>query len=134
MLSDGDRLGGGGVEQAEGVVAHEAGGGSAGGETEQADPVDPRGGEIGGLLVAALCLGRPAAKEQLLGQPLGQVTGNRVELVVAGPHDRGPCVSGDPIEALAPRVVALLSGEHAQLLVAPAPVPFERAVESGRAR
>ena len=75
MLSDGDGLGGGGVEQAEGVVAHEAGGGGAGGETKQADPVDPRGGEIGGLLVAALGLGRPAAKEQLLGQPLGEVTG-----------------------------------------------------------
>ena len=134
VLSDGDRLGGGGVEQAEGVVAHEAGGGGAGGETQQADPVDPRGGEIGSLLVAALGLGRPAAKEQLLGQPLGQVTGNRVEPAIAGPHDRRPGVSGHPIEALAPRVVALLSGEHAQLLVAPAPVPFERAVESARAR
>ena len=126
VLSAGHRLAGGGVEQAEGVVPYEAGGGSPGGETEQADPVDPRGGEFGGLLVTALCLGRPAAKEQQLGQQLGQVTGNRVELVLDGLHDRGPGVSGDPIEALAPRFVALLSGEHAQLLAAPTSVPIKR--------
>ena len=90
-------------------------------------------GVLGGLLVAALRLCRPAAQEQLLGQRARRAHRRAgVAGMVGGPHEGGPGVGGDAIEALAPRVVARLPGQRCQLVAAPVPVAVVHGVARGR--
>ena len=93
-------------EQPQGLVAGEPAGGRAGGQPQVADPSGARRRQLGRLLVAPLCLRRPAAREQQPGQPGGQLGRGRPALLVARrPGERRGDVVGDPVEPGAPGLV-----------------------------
>ena len=131
-------------EQPQGLVAGEPAGGRAGGQPQVADPSGARRRQLGRLLVAPLCLRRPAAREQQPGQPGGQLGRGRPALLVARrPGERRGDVVGDPVEPGAPGLVdvagigpaELRDGVPAPPLVGrPGPGPARRRQPAARRR